>query len=123
MKPILIINIKELIQVQTKPVVKVAGKDMQELKTIKDAYLLIEKGFIKDFGKMKDLTMELYSSSLYKIIDATDKFVFPSFCDSHTHLVYAGSREIEYIDKINVNGISCICRIYCRLRRFTSEIS
>ncbi|MEI7596761.1 MAG: imidazolonepropionase [Bacteroidota bacterium] len=95
---ILIKNIKELIQVETKPKLKVCGKEMSKLQTIKNAFLLIKNGKIADFGKMDDLFMN--EESKLKTIDATGKMVFPSFCDSHTHLVYAGSREIEYIDKI-----------------------
>ena len=97
---ILIINIKELVQVEDKPVNKVSGKKMSVVKTIKDSYLLIEKGLITSFGKMSTIDLTDIPESKYKIIDATGKMVFPSFCDSHTHLVYAGSREIEYIDKI-----------------------
>jgi imidazolonepropionase len=76
---------------------KVCGKDMASLPGINDAYLIVENDTIKDFGKMDQMPD---IDGLYKSIDAKDKFVFPSFCDSHTHLVYAGSREIEYIDKI-----------------------
>jgi len=100
MMNILITNIKELVQVENKPVQKVAGKDMSAVKTIKDSYLLIEKGLIKSFGKMNSIDLNNYPEKTYKIIDASGKMVFPSFCDSHTHIVYAGSREIEYIDKI-----------------------
>ena len=95
-KKILIKNIKELIQVEDKPKRKVCGKEMAKLSTIKDAYLIIENEKIFDFGKMKDFG-DHFSG---KIIDAKGKMVFPSFCDSHTHLVYPASREIEYIDKI-----------------------
>ncbi len=92
----LITNIKELVQVEETPRLKVCGKDMVEMSTIKDAYLLIKDDKIADFGKMSDIK----EKNADKIIDATNRLVFPSFCDSHTHLVYAGSREIEYIDKI-----------------------
>lgn len=92
----LITNIKELVQVEETRRLKVCGKDMAEMSTIKDAYLLIEDDKISDFGKMS----EIKEKNADKIIDATNHLVFPSFCDSHTHLVYAGSREIEYIDKI-----------------------
>lgn len=92
----LITNIKELVQTEKTPRLKVCGKDMAEMSTIKDAYLLIEDDKISDFGKMS----EIKERNTDKIIDATNRLVFPSFCDSHTHLVYAGSREIEYIDKI-----------------------
>jgi imidazolonepropionase len=94
---LLIKNIKSLINVEKNPVKWVAGKDMQKLNTIEDAYLLIVNDKISDFGKMEDLIEKDFKG---KIIDAKGKMVFPSFCDSHTHLVYAGSREIEYGDKI-----------------------
>lgn len=92
----LIKNIKELVQVEDNPKLKVCGKDMSELKTIKNAYLLIENDKIIDFGPMQSI--EEFNPD--KVVEATNRLVFPSFCDSHTHLVYAGSREIEYIDKI-----------------------
>ena len=95
---ILIINIRELVNTEKKPVAFRAGKFMQELKTIKDAYLFIHEGRIASFGKMKDLDPK--PGKGVNIIDASGRLVFPSFCDSHTHLVYAGSREIEYVDKI-----------------------
>ncbi|HAN19298.1 MAG: imidazolonepropionase [Bacteroidetes bacterium GWC2_33_15] len=94
---LLIKNIKSLINTENKPVKWVAGSDMQKLNTIENAYLLIEKDIIVDFGKMSNLKINDFNG---KTIDATGKMVFPSFCDSHTHLVYAGSREIEYGDKI-----------------------
>lgn len=100
MKNILIINIKELIQTETKSVQKAAGAQMKKLSTVKDAYLQIEKGLITGFGKMKNLDLNSYPERTYRLIDASGKMVFPAFCDAHTHLVYAGSREIEYIDKI-----------------------
>jgi imidazolonepropionase len=94
---LLIKNIKSLINIELNPVKWVAGKDMQTLKTIENAYLLIENDKIADFGKMSTLKLTDFKGD---VIDATGKMVFPSFCDSHTHLVYAGSREIEYSDKI-----------------------
>ena len=99
---ILVTNIKQLVQAEPRKITFRAGKEMQHLPIIENAYLLTEGDTIKDFGRMEDLD----SSSLAKIkeplqeIDATGRMVFPSFCDSHTHIVYAGSREVEYIDKI-----------------------
>jgi len=94
---ILIKNIKSLINVENVPAKWVAGADMQKLNTIQDAYLYIIDDKIADFGKMSNLKLSDYTC---EIIDAKENMVFPSFCDSHTHLVYAGSREIEYGDKI-----------------------
>ncbi|OFX87433.1 MAG: imidazolonepropionase [Bacteroidetes bacterium GWF2_33_16] len=94
---LLITNIKLLVNTETNPVKWKAGIEMQKINTIENAYLLIEKNKIADFGKMSNLKMNDFND---KIIDAKGKMVFPSFCDSHTHLVYAGSREIEYSDKI-----------------------
>ncbi len=98
---ILIKNIKELVQVEDKPQRMVAGKAMSTIKTISDSWLLIEGNRIKDFGKMPFSEPESWiENSGIEIIDAAGRMVFPSFCDSHTHMLYAGSREIEYIDKI-----------------------
>lgn len=73
---------------------------MSKLDSISNAFLLVQDGVIKDFGTM-DKAPELSSlSGDVLIYNAYDRMVFPSFCDSHTHLVYAGSREIEYTDKI-----------------------
>ncbi len=99
---IIIKNIKELIQVEDKPQMKVCGKDMASIQTITNAFLFIKDGLIEDFGEMKSFTEKekAFKNKETTTIDAAGKMVFPSFCDSHTHLVYAGSREIEYIDKI-----------------------
>lgn len=98
----LIINIKQLVQVEENPRVWVAGKDMAQLGIISNAYLFVEDDKIAGFGRMEDLNTEtIYADGdAVKEIDATGRLVMPSYCDSHTHLVYAGSREIEYIDKI-----------------------
>lgn len=94
---LLIKNIKQLLQVEETPRTRVAGKEMASLNVIEDAFLFIKDGRIADFGAMEQLKPEYLSG---EIIDATGKLVLPSFCDSHTHLVYAGSRELEYVDKI-----------------------
>jgi len=93
----LITNIKELLQVEDSPKKMVSGKDMKILPTIKNAYLLIENDVIKDFGRMEDLLNPIAT----KIIDVTDQIVLPTWCDSHTHIVYAGNREQEFVDRIN----------------------
>lgn len=103
---ILITNIKSLIQTEDVPRLKVCGSDMSSVYKSDDAYLLIENGVIRDFGSMDEIRKEkpVYEDSAIKEINAAGKFVFPSFCDSHTHLVYAGSREKEFSDRIR--GIS-----------------
>lgn len=95
---LLIKNIKELVGILSEETLLLKGKEMSSLNRIKNAFLIIKDDKIFDFGKMEN-----YNKANYKIteeIDANDKIVMPSFCDSHTHLVYAGSREIEYSDKI-----------------------
>lgn len=94
----LIINIKELLQVRDASVLKVSGAEMAVLPTIKNAYLVIEDNLIADFGAMEDLPEDLNPE---KCIDADGKIVLPSWCDSHTHIVYAGNREQEFVDRIN----------------------
>ena len=90
-------NIKELIQVRTKPISFLSGKEMNELPTIKNAFLVVENGLIADFGSMDNCPDDNFS----KTIDATGKMILPSWCDSHTHIVYAGNREGEFVDRIN----------------------
>ncbi len=99
---ILIENIKQLVLTEEKPRKFVKGKAMADLNSIADAWLLIRQGKIADFGRMKELDKSdvLFETEDVKVLDATGKLVFPSFVDSHTHLVYPASREIEYVDKI-----------------------
>jgi imidazolonepropionase len=99
---LLIKNIKCLVQAENVTELKVCGTQMSHINTISDAYLYINNGFISDFGKMQDIQNNkiLIQNPQTETIDASGRIVFPSFCDSHTHLVYAGSREIEYTDKI-----------------------
>ena len=99
---LLITNIKCLVQTEDVPELKICGDYMSYIQTIEDAYLYIVNGLINDFGTMKEFQKAqiLIQNPDVETIDASGKFVFPSFCDSHTHLVYSGSREIEYIDKI-----------------------
>lgn len=92
----LIKNIKSLLQVEETPRVKVCGADMAHINHIENAFLIVEDDRIAAFGPMNKLTEQMFD----KEVDAMGRMVLPSFCDSHTHMVYAGSREIEYIDKI-----------------------
>ena len=76
---------------------RVEGRDMAEIGTLEDAWLLARDGRIVDYGTM-DTMPEVEGCEL---LDARGGWLFPSFCDSHTHIVYAGSREQEFLDKIN----------------------
>lgn len=94
---ILITNIKQLLQVHDSSVTIVKGKDMKTLPVLENAYLYIEHDTIIEYGEMK------YCDGIEAetIIDATGKIVLPSWCDSHTHIVYAGDRTSEFVDRIN----------------------
>ena len=94
---ILIKNIKELVQVRETGITKVSGTEMAILPTIKDAYLIIENNIISDFGAMDNCPKTAYD----EVIDSAGKMVLPAWCDSHTHIVYAGNREQEFVDRIN----------------------
>jgi imidazolonepropionase len=93
---LLLLNIKELLQVRENPPSKVAGKDMATLPTLKNAWLLVQEGKIKNYGSMDALPV----MEGFKTIDCKGKIVLPAWCDSHTHLVYAGNREQEFVDRI-----------------------
>ncbi len=94
---ILLLNIKELLQIRDTSIIKVCGAEMKVLPSIENAWLLLEKHMISDFGKMKDLPVIQADET----IDCTGKIVLPTWCDSHTHIVYAGNREQEFVDRIN----------------------
>jgi imidazolonepropionase len=93
----LIINIKELLQVRDISVTKVSGTAMATLPTITNAFLIIKDDLITDFGSMDNLP----KTSADQTIDAVGKMILPSWCDSHTHIVFAGNREQEFVDRIN----------------------
>ena len=90
-------NIKELVQVRENSIAFVSGEEMKELPSIKNAYLLVKNGLIADFGTMD----ECPQTKVEKTIDATGRILMPTWCDSHTHIVYAGNREGEFVDRIN----------------------
>ncbi|MCO4822481.1 MAG: imidazolonepropionase [Flavobacteriaceae bacterium] len=94
---ILITNIKELVQVRAKSIPKIKGKAMNELPKIDNAFLRIEKDRIVDYGRMESLAN--HNANIK--IDATNKVVLPTWCDSHTHIVYASNRVQEFVDRIN----------------------
>ncbi|MFN6037781.1 MAG: imidazolonepropionase, partial [Bacteroidota bacterium] len=96
---LLIKNIRQLIGVHDLETEKVSGENMARLPFINNAWLAAENGRIVDFGKMENFP-GITDWSFLEVIDASGKTVMPSFCDSHTHLVFAGSREDEFVDKI-----------------------
>lgn len=100
MKNILIKNIKGLAGILEDNNKALRGKDLSELKLIENAFLAIENGEISYYGSMDDMQGITDWRNL-DIIDAEGKFVLPAFCDSHTHLVFAKSREGEFVDRIN----------------------
>lgn len=93
---LLIKNIRQLVQVRDEYVEIVKGADMAHLPVIENAWLLIENDTIANYGTM-DSCPELSCETL----DATGRLVLPAWCDSHTHLVYAGNRHSEYVDRIS----------------------
>ena len=92
----LFINIKELVQVRELDVMKVSGKNMSILPIIKNAFLLIRDNVILDFGSMNTLGIKKSD----KVVDLTGKLVLPTWCDSHTHIVFADTREEEFVNRI-----------------------
>jgi imidazolonepropionase len=99
---IIINNIKQLLQVDETNRPLVAGKEMASLPFIQDAFLRIDDGLVTDYGEMKDLDMAslIREQSDLHVFNADGRLVLPAWCDSHTHLVYPASREIENVDKI-----------------------
>lgn len=93
---LLLTNIKELLQVRQSTPHFLAGDAMKELPKIENAWLLLNDKRIEAYGSMDNLP----SDSNAEIIDCSEKFVMPTWCDSHTHLVYAGNREQEFVDRI-----------------------
>ena len=96
MGSILIRNIKLLAGIRRHDERKVQGEAMSTLPSLENAYLLMEGGVIKAFGPNADAP-----ERADEVIDATGKMVLPAWCDSHTHIVYAGPRDAEFVDKIN----------------------
>ena len=99
MSKITIQNIKELVGISNSGILLKKGSEMNQLSTIQNAFIIIENGLIKSFGEMTDLTSTENDNST--VIDAKNKLVFPSWCDSHTHLVFAAPRDEEFVDRIN----------------------
>jgi imidazolonepropionase len=100
MSKLLLKNIKNLVQVREEAPVKVSGKDMKLLPCIENAWLACEDGVIVDFGSMDEFPGITDWKGL-EVIDCSGKLVIPCYADSHTHIVYAGNRESEFVDRIN----------------------
>lgn len=97
---VVIKNISELVQVEEHIQEKVSGQSMKNLGTIKDAFLCMEDGIISDFGSM-DEWRGIDDWNNTEVIDAEGGMVFPTWIDSHSHLVFGGTREGEFVDRIN----------------------
>ena len=88
-------HIKQLLQVRPEGILKVRGADMANLPLIENAWLLTEDKIIKDFGAMDTCPEDIENK-----LDCSGKMILPTFCDSHTHIVFAASREEEFVMKI-----------------------
>ncbi len=94
---LLLTHIKELLQVREDCPPKLSGKEMKELPTLKNAWVFINHGIIEDYGTMD----KMGPHQGFKTLDCSGKIVLPAWCDSHSHIVYAGNREQEFVDRIN----------------------
>ena len=107
---ILLENIKELVQVEEQPVRYRAGKEMKKVDTIKNAFLIISDELIKNYGKMDTLKDTYMDDDLLVEIDCSNRLVYPCYCDSHTHLVFPGTREKEFVQRLNGSTYEEIAR-------------
>ncbi|KRO66856.1 MAG: imidazolonepropionase [Cryomorphaceae bacterium BACL21 MAG-121220-bin10] len=94
---VLLIHIKELLQVRDNAPEWVAGKDMSQLPVLNNAWLLLNGDLIEDYGTMDEMPQGHFP----KIMDCTDRIVLPTWCDSHTHIVFAGDRSGEFVDRLH----------------------
>ncbi|MEJ7823469.1 MAG: imidazolonepropionase, partial [Chitinophagaceae bacterium] len=93
----IITNIKQLVNVREQTHL-LRGTELAELPVIDNAYLIIEDGIIAEYGSMQNIPHSTHNNQ--HTIDASEQFILPAWCDSHTHLVFSGSRENEFVDKI-----------------------
>lgn len=100
MQKLLLKNIKTLVSVYEKAPQKLSGVEMKHLPCFDNAWLACENGYIVDFGEMENFPGITNWKDL-DVIDCSGKLVMPCFADSHTHIVYAGNREQEFVDRIN----------------------
>src|SRR5665647_3924051 len=103
---LLINNIKELVGIDPDNRPCLRGAEMMQLNTLSNAWLYIKDEIIAGYGSMNQPETQIPDGGDLQKIDATGKMVFPSFCDSHTHLVYAGSRELEYVDTVSYTHLT-----------------
>ena len=96
MRSTLITNIKQLVGTRAESHL-LRGKELSQLPITENAYLIIEDDEIAQFGRMEELETR---NTKPETIDASSQSIIPAWCDSHTHLVFAGSRETEFVDKI-----------------------
>src|SRR6266446_2536757 len=99
----LIFNIAQLVGVRQENKL-LRRKELAELPITENAYLIIEDGIIAEYGSMNEIRN--LKSEIRNLVDAAGQFVFPCWCDSHTHLVYAASREEEFVDRIKGKSYS-----------------
>ena len=95
---LLVKNIAKIVGIDEDRRARVLGENMDCVHTLDDAWLVAEDGWIADYGLMSNVPSE---ETFDRVVDAEGGMLFPSFCDSHTHIVYAGSREQEFVDKIH----------------------
>jgi imidazolonepropionase len=93
-----LLNIQELLQVRQMPEKPLKGEELSYLSSIKNAYLVLHNNEVVGFGEMSELHQDPIHD--FEVIDASERFVLPAFCDSHTHAVFARYRETEFVDKI-----------------------
>ena len=90
-------NIKQLVGVREESKL-LKGNELSILPAIENAYMIVENGLIAEYGSMQNIKHQ--TSNFELTIDAAGQFILPCWCDSHTHLVFAASREEEFVDKI-----------------------
>lgn len=100
MQKLLLKNIKQLLQIRTEALKPIKGLSMKELPLIENAWLAIEEGRFADYGSMSDFPGISDWKGL-EVLDCSGQIVMPCYADSHTHIVYAGNREAEFVDRIN----------------------
>jgi imidazolonepropionase len=98
---IVILNIKGLCGILENDVIIKRGQDLRSFKIFHDAFLAIKDGLIENYGTMTEWESVKEKYSTYELVQAEGKYVMPGWCDPHTHLVYAASREEEFVDRIN----------------------